>query len=183
MTKILTTCQICGRAIKTVVCYSGLGHDAKEDHAAGRTDRIAHHGFQRPHQQGYQTGSCFGAKWRPYEVACDAIPILIAIMKNQEANLRTLLAKHLAEPPAKLQYNKTRGSWQKAEWVDVPKPDGFVFDPEKKSYSYSDRGGYDYLYLSYKTSTETNIRDIGRGIKDMHARAWAWKAPAAESVA
>ena len=57
-----THCQVCGRAIKTV---AGRNY-AREEDATGRTvaERIAHHGYRRP-RHGWQTTSCFGARWRP----------------------------------------------------------------------------------------------------------------------
>lgn len=45
------TCQICGRPI---LANRGV---------------IAHHGYERPWAQGYQTSSCFGAKKLPFEVS------------------------------------------------------------------------------------------------------------------
>ncbi len=57
---MITHCQVCGRAIKTVV-----GRDSGAPATAPLTHVIAAHGFRRPWQQHYQTASCFGARWRP----------------------------------------------------------------------------------------------------------------------
>jgi hypothetical protein len=59
-----TTCQICGRPIQS---KKGL---------------IAHHGYQRP-SDGWQTPSCFGARYLPYEKSRDRIPEAIEILKGQ----------------------------------------------------------------------------------------------------
>lgn len=74
------TCQICGRAIKA---KKGL---------------IAHHGYQRP-GDGWQTVSCMGARYRPYEVACDALPPAIAAVTDHIARTKNVLATWKAEPP------------------------------------------------------------------------------------
>lgn len=171
MTKISTHCQICARAIRTVVGYGPLGGDA-----AGRTDRIAHHGFQRPHQQGWQSASCFGARWRPYEVACDALPPAIAGIEGYIARQQIALAKFILEPPAKLQYDKTRSSWRRGEMVDVPKPDGFVFDETKKSHQ-METHSYERLYLRDKTYYDHRIRQANSDLRDMQKRLADWTAP------
>jgi hypothetical protein len=86
-----TTCQICGRAIKA---GNGL---------------IAHHGYQRP-GHGWQTNSCFGARYRPYEVACDALPPAIVGLGAYIARQQTTLASLLESPPATLAYERRGGS-------------------------------------------------------------------------
>ena len=79
----MTTCQICGRIIKA---KNGL---------------IAHHGYQRP-GQGWQTASCFGARYRPYEVACDAIPLAIKHIERFIDLQESILANLIANPPDKI---------------------------------------------------------------------------------
>ncbi len=56
-------CQVCGRQI------------------GAKRGLIAHHGFTRPRDGGWQTGSCPGARFRPYEVASDALPPAIEAAK------------------------------------------------------------------------------------------------------
>ena len=58
-----TTCQICGREIKS---KSGV---------------IAHHGYTRP-EIGWQTDSCMGARQLSYEKSRDVIPKAIQSIKN-----------------------------------------------------------------------------------------------------
>lgn len=87
--KKITTghCQICDREIGTT------------------TGLIAHHGYTRP-GHGWQTASCFGARWRPYEVACDALPPAIESLQGYIANLSEHIASWLREPPATITFNK-----------------------------------------------------------------------------
>lgn len=177
MTRIGTHCQICGRAIRTVVGYGSTGA-TDTDMAAGRTDRIAHHGYQRPYKQGWQTGSCFGARWRPYEVACDALPPAIKGVESYIANQQTGLAKFMLEPPAKLQYDKSRGGFRgKSEMIDVPKPDGFVFDENKKSFQMTDRHSYEALYLGQRAGYLSNIKLAEMDLAAMQKRLADWVAP------
>lgn len=174
---IETHCQICGRAIRTVAGYGSTGA-TETDMAAGRTDRIAHHGYQRPYKQGWQTGSCFGARWRPYEVACDALPPAIKGVENYIANQQTGLAKFMLEPPAKLQYDKSRGSFRgKPEVVDVPKPEGFVFDENKKSHQMT-MHAYEYLYLDQRSGYLSRIKFAEMDLVAMQKRLSDWVAPA-----
>ena len=83
----MPTCQICGRDIEA---KAGL---------------IAHHGYARP-GMGWQTASCAGAKYRPYEVACDAIPPAIKNCDAFAVREKAKLSALLANPPA--QYDVTR---------------------------------------------------------------------------
>jgi hypothetical protein len=92
------TCQICARPI------------------LANTGTIAHHGYKRP-GHGWQTASCFGAKYRPYEVACDALPPAIKSVEAHIARVEALLAEWLATPPAAIQCDATRkGRWNESDW-------------------------------------------------------------------
>lgn len=143
-----TTCQICGRGIKA---KSGL---------------IAHHGYQRP-GQGWQTSSCFGARWRPYEVACDALPPAIKSCQQFLTAQEMALAKLIAEPPATLSYNKNR--YGKPEYVDVPKPADFDPRPDYRRHSYVS------LYLMQKFDYERNIRMSTSDLSELEKRLANWK--------
>lgn len=63
MNQTKTTCQICEREIKA---KGGI---------------IAHHGYKRP-GNGWQTSSCMGARFQPYEVSADRIPSVIDTYKQ-----------------------------------------------------------------------------------------------------
>jgi len=66
-------CQICGRPI------------------CANTGLIAHHGYQRPHLQGWQTQSCFGARKRPYEYQREALGEYIEMVERELHRLREML--------------------------------------------------------------------------------------------
>ncbi len=143
----LKHCQICGRDIKTPL---GFAHMASNVSIPGRVPMIAHHGYQRP-GDGYQTPSCLGAKWRPYEVACDALPPAIAHVKAYIASQKKYYKEFTTNPPAELSFNK--GRYWKPEWVKLPKPEGFDF-------AKNEEGGYHHhgTYESEHKGTSYQIR-------------------------
>jgi hypothetical protein len=153
-----TTCQICGRAIKAA---KGV---------------IAHHGYQRPHQQGWQSGSCFGARFQPYGVACDAIPLAITQAEQFVAATEQQLAKLRSDPPAKLHYAKARGSWAPANWVDLPRPEGF--DPLTRPATWTP-GTYAAEFFGQLSARERDVKGAREHIAFLTERLKAWKAPQA----
>lgn len=97
-------CQICNRRI---LANTGL---------------IAHHGYQRPYEQHWQTSSCYGARERPFEVSRDRLGQYIDMMvelRAREMEARTAIDQETA--PAVFVYTK-RGvdAWAKKETVRVP---------------------------------------------------------------
>lgn len=78
--KTVSHCQICDRLIQA------------------KTGVIAHHGYERP-GDGWQTASCMGARFRPYEVACDALPPAIAAVTAHIKHIQRVLADWQANPP------------------------------------------------------------------------------------
>lgn len=92
------TCQICARAI------------------LANTGKIAHHGYTRP-GHGWQTSSCFGARFRPYEVACDALPLAIKSVEAHINRVEALLTEWLASPPAAIHCTHERGD-RRSAWGD-----------------------------------------------------------------
>ena len=126
MTKTPTTCQICGRGIQA------------------KTGLIAHHGYKRP-GNGWQTASCYGAKFRPYEVACDAIEGAINACERFIAGANVRIAEMLSNPPAEIVENRKVG-WN-TYTSTLARPEGF--DPFAKSpgsYQQGGRGHYECLF-------------------------------------
>ena len=72
------TCQCCGRGI-----LAKLG-------------TIALHGYERP-GYGWQTNSCMGAKYLPFEISRDRLADLIHALKNHRTGLKFNRAKVAAE--------------------------------------------------------------------------------------
>lgn len=62
---VAKTCQICSRPI------------------LAERGKIAHHGYERPDGQGYQTASCFGALHLPFEVSRDRLGQYITALKDR----------------------------------------------------------------------------------------------------
>lgn len=104
-------CQICARGILS------------------NTGLVAHHGYQRP-GDGWQTASCMGARYRPYEVACDALPPAIESVKAHIARTEKALAHWQAEPPQGIRCDREKtnrtNAWDKyrVEW-SVIRPANF----------------------------------------------------------
>ncbi len=150
-----TTCQICGRAI---LAKRGL---------------IAHHGYQRP-GHGWQTSSCFGARWKPYEVACDAIDHAIA-QCNQFVDRATVrIAELVGDPPAEIVESRKVG-WEVRNTTLV-RPEGF--NPTKPGPGSYRRGTGDH-YASEFHNRVNRLRDqiaaAHRDIEFMAERKLAWK--------
>lgn len=98
----MTTCQICGRAIKAP---RGL---------------IARHGFRR--RGGWQSASCFGAGWRPFEVACDALPIAIDKARAFVAQQDARAAELKAAAPDRLTVVTRRNMYGPTETRELERP-------------------------------------------------------------
>lgn len=152
------TCQICGRGIKA---KNGL---------------IAHHGYRRP-GDGYQTSSCLGARFQPYEVTCDRIPDVIKIYESSLEAQRISLSKFLAEPPATLTKPVFIG-YSQVETYN--KPEGF--DPVKNAtavcFSYHSQR-YESEYAARVRSMRNNIKYMKEDIQFLQKRLTDWKAPVA----
>ena len=152
-----TNFQICARPIKS------------------KNGTIAHHGYKRP-GQGWQTASCFGTHYRPYEVACDRIQAAIndaqAFKTRRETNLTLLMT----EPPATLTGYRHSSTSTKKVPFEVNKPEGF--DPSNPSRC------FDHRPLSYSTAWQrlvnaarADITGTAETIEFLQARLAAWKPP------
>ena len=108
----MTTCQICGRVIKA------------------NTGVIAHHGYERP-GGGWQTSSCMGARYKPYEESCDRIPAVIESVELFIANSTNALKRMKSDPPSTLSYK--RGNFRSKETI-VEKPTNFDTSDDPSSY-------------------------------------------------
>lgn len=153
----MTTCQICGRAIKA------------------NTGVIAHHGYKRP-GHGWQTRSCFGAHYRAYEVACDALPHAIESVEAFRLLKQTALDKHLAEPPLVLKYyRRDYNSRDRHIFMgDVDRPEDFR--PGDTNYR---PGSYANLYDNIRRNLASDIRGATEQLDYLRKRLADWKAVAA----
>lgn len=152
----LTTCQVCGRPIKMVRSV------------------IAHHGYQRPHLQGWQSASCLGAKFPPYELSRDRINEVIGMMSNQLVSVQESLGKHIGSPPETIHYYPRGWPHSKKEII-YTRPLGFKpSDKAPTSYQqYDYAGNHDRVWLEKLN----DIAGIERFIADLKKRYANWKQP------
>lgn len=153
-----TTCQICGRGIKA---SKGL---------------IAHHGYERP-GQGWQTSSCFGARWSPYEVACDALPPAIKSCEGYIAQATASKNLMMTMPPETMTI-EPRKPWighVKQEPKIVERPEGFVAGKRPGSWM---PGTYEAAFWGQVGGYEYSIKQAQASLEHMQKRLEAWKAPA-----
>lgn len=165
-------CQICEREIRTVtIPRAALGKGGDD------LPRIAHHGFKRP-GQGWQTASCFGAKYEPYETNSDAIPIAITAITNWRDMQADALHALLTNPPAGLSFT-TGGTFStKARECTALRPMGFIpLYAEATSYSPRDGTPYANLFLQQKREHEADVESANRDIKRLEKRLRDWRPP------
>lgn len=153
-----TTCQICGRPIKS------------------KNGKIAHHGYRRP-GDGFQTASCYGARHLPYEVSRDLIPVVIEDLQVALDTRLAFLNKLINDPPATLGYSEYRGFGQYGDWVVVAKPADF--DPKTARNDHRQRS-YVFQWFDKKSKNDSQIRAITEQIEYLQARYESWVAPSGE---
>ncbi len=158
-----THCQICGREIKIVRGW------CRQTNAT--EDLIAHHGYRRPFQQGWQTSSCFGARWRPYEVAFDALPPAIASAEKWEANMATVIADMLANPPATMTRQPKFMGQPKGDPVVLTRPENF--DVNAKG-SYTPRT-YEAEFRELRASRQRSLDAARESLRYMRKRLADWR--------
>jgi len=147
-----TTCQVCGRAIKA---KSGI---------------IAHHGYKRPYD-GWQTASCPGARYAPYEVSCDRLREIVEEVRNFIASQEKALANFLATPPQTITVLEHRSAWGDGEKVTYEKPEPF----KQESYRRSIPRTYENAYSNRKYNYEQTIRAAKTDLSIMERRLNEWK--------
>lgn len=151
--KITSHCQICGRAIKA---SAGI---------------IAHHGYERP-GNGWQTRSCFGARYQPYEVSCSALAPFIESVGLFKVKTETALATLKASPPETLMYRLASHLPQQS----VARPEGF--NPEQISpVRAAMHGSYERQFSNWVRKHEREITSARIAIEEAQKRLAAWKAP------
>jgi hypothetical protein len=157
------TCQICGRAIKA---SSGL---------------IAHHGYERP-GWGYQTTSCLGARYEPFERSADRLRQVIQDLEGGQLIRDRARVAELAAAPASLEYRrKVKGSGRYVrrsyvydyETVTVERPASFDNAAE---IFYPAEGTYEYQLISARGAAAQALRDLEAFLSWQNGRLAAWKA-------
>jgi hypothetical protein len=144
-------CQVCGRPIK-----AGKGF-------------IAHHGYKRP-GWGWQTASCEGALYLPFEESCDrlreVIEMVAAYLARQEAEQQDFLTN---APETLIAYEKI-GSYRDEVKKEYTKPADF--DPKRY---YSRMYTYEAAYADRKSKYIMTIRAVKSDLEVMRQRLAGWK--------
>jgi hypothetical protein len=153
MSEVITTCQICGRPIKS---KNGI---------------IAHHGYKRP-EDGWQTASCNGARYLPYEVSCDRLPPTIETIKAHIAKVEIMLEEHINNPPQSF-IIQTGGYYKKSEKIVTLPP---IFDAKNPPccvgmYSYEGK------HSDMKRKYQSDIKYSKQDLEFMETRLKNWVAP------
>lgn len=160
MAEPVTTCQICARPIKS---KSGL---------------IAHHGYTRPNRgSGWQTASCFGARYRPYELACDALPLAIASLSKHIDTVTAGRARLFTAPPAGLPW--TLQGYHHDTTGTALRPIGFdPHAPVLPSYTSGGQVRYARLFEQQAARMAADIKASTETLAFFRERLAAWTAPA-----
>lgn len=148
-------CQICEREIRA---KSGL---------------IAHHGYQRP-GEGWQTSSCFGARYRPIEVSNEAMKHYRDILKdNWIPNKEKTLANNLASPPETLMVRKEKFGYATSEMITLVRPEGF--DPNNKPICFSMSQKYEMKYFRMIDGFRRDLVQMNAELERIEKRIKNWK--------
>lgn len=154
-TPTTTTCQICGRPIKS---------------ARGR---IAHHGYRRPFRRsGFQTSSCEGAQQLPYEYSRDHIATVIQRRREGIDIAANALTIVLTTPPPNISYHRNNSN----KLLKVDRPAGF--DQQKLGYT-GIFDTYEYQYRELVFDLYADITHNYAEIARLQARYDAWINPEA----
>lgn len=153
----MATCQICARTIKD---KSGV---------------IAHHGYKRPFA-GWQTGSCFGARYQSWELACDALPKAIQSAETYAANSRARADDLMVNPPETFDTSRRDAYGRVVRRSVAVRPDGFI--PAKVV----SRGSYmpDSYELAFSRAYRNHLQNAVSADKDVEfltLRLSEWKLP------
>jgi hypothetical protein len=155
---VTATCQVCGRAIKA---KSGL---------------IAHHGYTRPYE-GWQTASCQGARYVPYEESCDRLKEVAVMVERFVARQEEAFANFLAIPPQTITVFERRGSYGKGKEVVYTKSETFNKDHYYARIPETYENAYDNRKHDYARTIEAAKADLSI----MQRRINEWK-PALQAV-
>ena len=149
-----TTCQICGRPIKA---KNGI---------------IAHHGYKRPYKSGWQTDSCLGARFPPYEISHARIPFVMNRLENFLMKTKMQLNDLLCYPPEMLQ--TTIGGAYSRKVIEIVKPDNF--NVHKIGHEQYMPKTYEYALSEIDNGTETqfdpDVAAAFKAVNEKHIHQW-----------
>lgn len=144
----MATCQICGRTIKV-----------------NQRGGISHHGYKRP-GPGWQTASCRGANYLPYEQSRNRIPGVVSevqdFVKIREAQLKALIET----PPATLTTDSFLGGL-----IELRRPENF----NPASYYSGIPRTYENEYGNRVRAARADIKGSNEQIAFLRRRFFGWK--------
>lgn len=146
------TCQICERRIQA------------------NTGVIAHHGYQRP-GHGWQTQSCYGARFPAYEHSNSAMQPYIDMVTTYRAQREEGLKGLLEEPPEEFTITVKMNPF---ESIKVPRPEGFSVQKMEEGYAI-ERTKYEREWKHRVYEARSAITNATREIERMTKRLAEWK--------
>lgn len=172
------TCQCCARQI------------------FAETGTIAHHGYERP-GWGYQTASCMGAKFLPFEVSRDRLGDLIVMLKDRrDSAIAARAAAEAEEHPVRLSYTNynaprvmvpgkrdeyptvtldfTRENFTALVEQNSGRAEAKVFDTWDAQRMIDD-GGFDKIKATDLAARDRQIKSIRDHLKECEKRFKDWK--------
>jgi len=147
----MTTCQICGREIKTV------------------RGRIARHKYKRP-EYAWKSSDCEGAGYPPYEESKDRLVDYIAICTRENDDKLKLDAYFRSNPPPTL---VREGSWTLYAPEILKRPKNFNPATEEMF----GRLPYSRLFFRYVRISYIRAKSDAALIDRLQQHLKAWKAP------
>jgi len=140
-------CQICGRQIKA------------------KNGVIAHHGYTRP-DSGWQTASCMGARYLPYELSNNRIQTAIDTINQWLQKRKSFLNDLLVNPPLEMSITQ----YGRPDLI-VNKPEGFIYNHNKSIRPWS----YESAFEKLKYETEKSIKSAKQDIIYLTDRLEKWE--------
>jgi len=151
-----SVCQVCGRQIES---QKGV---------------IAHHGYKRP-GDGWQTASCLGARYLPYQESCNRLIEVAQIVREYIVRQQQELADFLINPPQTLSVFINKSAYQQGKEIVCQRPE----DLDINSYGYKVSSGmprtYEYAHSDIKRNYERVIRFAQEDVVIMEQRIVNWK--------
>jgi hypothetical protein len=139
---------------------------------SGRVSTIAHHGYTRPYKQGWQSASCAGAKWRPYEIASDALPPTIEMVKQYIVAQERRIEEFKKNPPQTLtRLARYRGQQDET----YTRPAEFDAEANEKRGSFSCGMGYEMEHHNRLYNMNMGLQGAERDLPVLKKRLADWK--------
>ncbi len=151
----MMSCQVCGRNIKA---SKGL---------------IAHHGYRRPYD-GWQTASCQGARYVPYEESCERLKEIAVVVQDFISLQEESLTDFLSNPPENLTVLERKSSYSKGVERIYGRPSDFQQDNKFRSQM---PRTYENVYSCRVSSIEEKIKMAKADLEEMKERIVRWKEP------